>query len=239
MLFPSQRPVFVVWLLLFAIFPVFPVVAHGDLHDRILALSAQLTTNQTEPELWLRRADLNRQHGDFAAASNDLAQAAALRPGWPPVALQRARIAFDMSDFSGCIRAATECIQAKPFRDEALMLRARSLVGLKQFADAVADYNTLLAGTNFSYSLPDLYLERARAQAALQRWADAVRGLDEGIARLGLTPALALPAIDYERQRGAFAAALQRLERSQPFLAAADFARIRSELEQLAANHEK
>lgn len=231
MLSLSQRLFFAAWLLWWGIGLAPSAVAHGDLHDRIIALSFQLATNQTAPELWLRRADLHRQHGDFAAARYDLAHAASLRPGWPAVSLQRARLAFDEQDFTGCVAAAGTCLQREPANADALVLRARAHVRLQELEPAIADYTAVLAETNLSLSLPDLYRERAQAQAASRHWADAVRGLDEGIARLGLTPALVLPAIEYERQRGAFAAALQRLERARNFFDAPTYEQWRADIQ--------
>ena len=61
---------------------------------------------------------------------------------------------------------------------------------------------------------PEWFLERQRAQLALSgdRTAEALAGLDEGIAKLGELPALQLAAIDLETQRRDFDAALRRLD---------------------------
>lgn len=231
MFFSFQRlPPALIWL--FATMMICPCAsAHGDLHLQINVISERLATNQAAPELWLRRADLNRQHGDFPAASSDLEHATRLRPGWPAISLQHARIAFDQKDFTGCIAAATQCATNNPLQSEALTLRARALVQLGKFSDAVADYDALLAATNSCASLPDLYHERAQILAGLRRWDEALRGLDAGMARLGNLPSLALPAIEYERQRGHPAAARERLERARKFMSADDYARRFSELQ--------
>jgi hypothetical protein len=75
-----------------------------------------------------------------------------------------------------------------------------------------------------------LYLERARAQTALGRFDAAVRGLDEGLARLGQTPSLALPALEYEREGGDWEAALERVERVRQFLTPESFHAMRGEI---------
>jgi predicted Zn-dependent protease len=204
--------------------------AHGDLHERIEALTSQILTNQSAPELWLLRADLRRQHGEFAAALTDLDHAARLKPRWAAASLQRARICYDSEQFPATIRAASDCLQLTPANADALVLRARARIRLKKFARAAADYDAVLNATNSPPPLPDLYLERARAQAELQRWDDALRGLDAGMARLGATPSLAFPAIEYERQRGAFDAALERLTRAKNFYNAESYARLRAEI---------
>ncbi len=196
----------------------FQVLAHGDLHDRIETLTQQITAHPSNPELWLQRADLRRQHEEFDAALTDLERAGKLKPGWPPVPLQQARIYFDMRRFAKCERAATACLTLDPVNADALVLRARSRVQLKKPEDAVADYNAVLNRTNSARPLPDLFVERARAQAALGRFGEALRGLDDGIKQLGETPSFVLPAIEYERARGNFDAALVRLACAQKFM---------------------
>jgi len=60
---------------------------------------------------------------------------------------------------------------------------------------------------------PDLFLERARTQAALGRLGEAVAGLDEGLARLGDLASLQLAALEYERQQAKFNVALARADK--------------------------
>ena len=204
--------------------------AHGDLHEHILALTQQLQTNSASAELWLQRADLNRQHGDFIHATADTAEALQLKPAWPAAILQRARIQFDAGQLAAAAESATACLRLDGANPDALVIRARSRAQLGQLAEAVADYSCVLAPANGPRPLPDLYLERARAQAALGRLADAVRGLDEGLMRLGETPSLALPALEYERTLGDFAAALARVERVRKFLPPENFLALRGEV---------
>lgn len=205
-------------------------MAHGDLQERIEAITVQILSNQASPELWLHRADLNRQHGDFSAARSDLDRAAQLKPGWAVAHLQLARISFESGQFVDCERAATECLALEPSNADALVLRARSLVLLGKLERVVADYDAVLNSTNSAAPMPDIYLERARALAELQRWDDAIRGLDAGMARLGATPSLALPAIEYEWKRGDFDSALARLERARGFFSEKGYAKLRAEI---------
>ena len=208
----------------------FRTQAHGDLHERITAISAQILTNPSSPDLWLQRADLHRQHAEFDAAQTDLDHAAQLKPGWASAELQQARIAFDRENFPGAVRAAGDCLMLDPTNADARVLRARSLVRLQQPARAIADYDAVLTRTNSARPLPDLFLERARAQAALEKFDDALHGLDDAMRQLGDTPSFALPAIEYERQRGAFGAALARLERAEKFFDRESFLALRGEI---------
>jgi tetratricopeptide (TPR) repeat protein len=204
--------------------------SHGDLHERIQALTQQIQTNPTNAELRLQRGDLRRQHGDFSSATADAIVAARLKPDWPAAMLERARIYSDTGQFAAAVASATDCLRLDGDNPDALVIRARCRVQLGQPAEAVADYNAVLSPTNGPRPLPDLYLERARAQTALGRFAAAVRGLDDGLARLGQTPSLALPALEYERASGDFVAALKRVERMRKFLTPENFHALRAEI---------
>lgn len=93
---------------------------------------------------------------------------------------------------------------------EALIIRARCEAKLGDATAAVADYTVALARAEAP--MPDLFLERARQQAKQGQFAEAVRGLDEAIMLFPLVPTLQLTAIDYDRKRGAFDAALGRTD---------------------------
>lgn len=205
-------------------------LGHGDLHERILTLTQQIQANSPNAELWLQRADLGRQHGDFIRATADAAEAARLNPDWPAAVLERARIQFDAGQFTAAVESATACLRLDRANPDALVIRARGRAQLGLLAGAVADYNGVLAPTNGPRPLPDLYLERARAQAALGKFTAAVLGLEEGMARIGETPSLALPALEYERASGDFTAALKRVERVQKFFAPENFRALRGEV---------
>ncbi|MEI6971844.1 MAG: hypothetical protein WCL44_10045 [bacterium] len=210
--------------------PVPGAGAHGDLRERIDAVTGQILSNTATPELWLQRADLNRQRGDYGAAHSDLDHVFQLRPDWPAACLQRARIGFDSGHFAECEQAASDCLKLDGTSADAFVLRARSLVHLGKPALAVADYDAVLNVTNSAAPLPDLYLERAAALGEMARWEEAIAGLDAGLKRLGSTPSLALPAIEYERRRGAFDSALARLERCRGFFSKASFDKLKAEI---------
>ncbi len=202
--------------------------AHGDLDVRIATLTAQLAQNPTNALLWLQSADLHRQHGDTTAALAEINQANKLKPHWAATELQLARIRWDEKNIRATIAAATACLAIEPSAPDALVLRARSHAELGQLTNAVTDLDAVFATA--ATPLPDLYLERARWQATMGKLDDALRGLDDGMKRLGHTPSLALPAIDFERQRGTFTAALERLDKARNFFDAKSFARLREEI---------
>lgn len=202
------------------------VGAHGDLDLRVQAVSQQLRTNSTNAALWLERADLHRRHRDFLAALTDLTAAEQLRPRWVPVMLQRARVLADAGQPAGAIKAASECLTLDEGNADARVIRARCWAELGELTAAIADLDLVLAAP--ARPLPDLYLERARWQFAAGKPAAAVQGLEAGLARLGQTPSLLLPAIEYAQQAGDPAGALAQLEQARRFLAGPDYEFTRS-----------
>lgn len=202
--------------------------AHGDLDVRIAELTAQLATNPADAALWLRRADLRREHGEHDDALRDASRAQQLRPDWAAPRLQAARIQFAQNLFSNALSSTEAALRLEPDNADARVIRARCLVQSARTNEAVVELTRLLAGN--ARALPDLYLERARWQAGCGDFAGAVKGLDEGIRRLGSTPSLVLPAIDYERQKGAYAAALARLDAAGKLIPPAAAAALREDI---------
>lgn len=186
------------------------VQAHDDLHERIAQLSAQIAGQPGNARLFLQRADLRRQHGEYAGALADLADAARLKPDAGVILLAKARVFSDAGQTTNALQAADELLAVETNCAEGHVLRARCRVKLNQAKGAVEDYTAAL--NQIPSPEPDLYLERAHVQAALGQLSNASKGLDEGMARLGNIPALELPAIEFDRQRADFDAALTRVD---------------------------
>src|SRR3569832_1367650 len=94
---------------------------------------------------------------------------------------------------------------------EGLLTRARVLAKLGERGAAARDFTQALSIS--SVPEPELYLERACVLAGNeQQITEALRGLDEGIARLGPIVTLQLAAIDLELRRKNYDAALTRLD---------------------------
>ena len=186
-------------------------LAHAGLDQRIVEITVTMTAQPQDATLWLERSDLHRRHEHFKDALADLDHAAKLRPGWPMLALGRARVFQDDGRTADALAAVQTFLNAVTNHAEALTIRAQCLLKQRKVAGAIVDFSSAIS---FAPSpSPDLFLERARAQAALGQIADAVKGLDEGMARLGAIPSLQLAAIEYERQQAGFDAALARVEK--------------------------
>jgi len=182
---------------------------HPGLDVQLAHLNGLIEKSPTNAVLFLERAELHRLHLEFELALADISIAAKSKAVEPGVALARARVFGDTGRTSEALAAVEEFLAFKSNHPEALVIRARCLSRLNRVGEAIADYTAALE--QIPKPSPDLFLERARIQAALGRLDEAVAGLDEGQTRLGELVPLQLAAIEYERQDAQFDAALSRV----------------------------
>jgi tetratricopeptide (TPR) repeat protein len=188
--------------------PARPAAAHGTFHELITAANQRVEHAPTA-DTYLDRGELFRLHGDWEAALADLAQAARLAPDDGRADLARGRVLVD----------AQRPLQAKTYLDRYLArrpesglgfaTRARALAQLGDARGAAEDWQRAVA--RLSQPTPDDYIERMKAEMAASDNEAALRGVDEGIAKLGPIVSLELPAIDLELTMGRYDGALARL----------------------------
>jgi predicted Zn-dependent protease len=183
------------------------VEAHPESVVERAALDALIAEVPDNADLYLRRAAHREEHREWAAAEADLRRAAQLAPDSPRVQLALARVYLG-SDRPREARAPLDAVLARAPRDaEAFVLRARMHSRLGEIAAAHTDYSTaieLLAEPS-----PGLFLERA---ALPIESTVAIRGLDEGLARLGPAGPLLERALALELRIGRIDSALARLD---------------------------
>lgn len=188
-------------------------LAHADVLGLIAEVDERIRTNGLSGELLLARADLHRVHQDWPAALRDYEAAEKMRPGMPPVAHGRALVLAISGRLAEARDIFDALVQREPTNVSFLLGRARVLAQLNQPAPAIADYTAALALTKTPAA--EDFLERAKLQAVVTGPAVALRGLDEGLARLGWTLTLQRLAVDYAAASGNVDDALMRLETIQ------------------------
>ena len=184
--------------------------AHGDLDGQIEMVSRQLD-KAPSAALYLKRGELHHDHEDFEAALADYDRAARLNPDLDAVWFARGRTLFRFGRLQPAREALDVYLKKKPGHADGFLLRARVLSGLKDHAAAVRDFDRNLALTQ--QPLPECFLERAEALVALGDKDSAVKGLDEGLGRLGNLTTLQSAAIAIEVALGRYDAALVRTDR--------------------------
>ena len=186
---------------------------HADLDVQIRSVTAKIGEQPQSNDLYLKRAELHRLHGGWAAALADYDKAQAIDPSLNSVAYFKARLWLDAERPQLAKTIVEQFLTAQPAHRNGLLLRARINRSLGDHLAAAADFERVIQSPQ--RARPDLYLEWAREIAALgpSHFEQALRALDVGIDRLGPAVALMQYAIELEQRRGRNQAALARIEK--------------------------
>jgi len=189
------------------------VEAHGGFDERIALADQRVVEDPADPGVWVVRAELRRRHGDYSEALADLAVAGSLPAAPANLAYFRALVHLDAGRPEAAERMLRRFLVVQPVHPAAREAHARALVALDRSLEAARAYDVLIAQQ--PVPIPDHYVARALALAKVgpASVVEAIRGLDEGVGRLGALVTLERLAIDLELRRGATDAALFRLDR--------------------------
>ena len=189
-----------------------PAIAHEDLHRQIAALSELIEQNPTNVALYLKRGNLHRAHHEWTFALSDFERAGALDSGLSVAIYFTGVTLFEAGMHESAKIALDRFVEGYPDHADALIARARVLVRLGDRIGAAMDFTGAIAQP--SKPRPEYYLERAEALAAegYESLDEALRGLDEGMVKLGPLVTLQLLTIDLELKKNRYDAALARLD---------------------------
>ncbi|HEY8228756.1 MAG TPA: tetratricopeptide repeat protein [Pyrinomonadaceae bacterium] len=193
-----------------ALLPSF-VLAHEGLHEQIEAVTAKIKRDPKNASLYLQRGELHRLHRDWIRAAADYDRAKSLQPSLTIVDLARGKMLFESRRLQQAKFVLDRFLRRQPNHVEGLVTRARVLSRIGARVQAAQDFTQALALAPTPE--PEIYLERAKALAGDKRYfEEALRGLDEGIKRLGPVVTMQLAAIDLELSRRNYDSALTRLD---------------------------
>lgn len=187
--------------------------AHGDTHGMIIAVTQELQQRPNDPELYYRRGELYRRHGLFDLAWTDLETAQRLGTNRIMIDFSRGLLLSEAKWPVSAKLYLDRFLAAEPKHVPALAARARVFLQLTNREAAVKDLTSAIQ--NLTDPQPDLYVERAQVQseAGDAGLKEALRGLDEGLKRLGSVITLELYSLDLELKLSQTNAALARLDR--------------------------
>ncbi|MFQ5652365.1 MAG: tetratricopeptide repeat protein [bacterium] len=185
---------------------------HGAIHEQIVEITEQIEKDSTDALLYLKRGELYRYHREWDAALADYERAARLDPELDEIDLGRGKTMYQAGWYDRAKPVLDRFLAKQPGNVEALLTRGRVLTHLGGNLAAAEDFTQAIR--HASEPTPEVYIERARAlsNAGRDHIPDAIRGLDEGLARLGQIVTLQLYAIELNLNLGDTDAALQRLE---------------------------
>ena len=198
---------------LFILAPEF-LVAHGPLDEQIAEVTKDIARNPNDASLYLKRGELHRFHEDYPAAQKDYDHALRHDPALAVVNLCRGQMMLEAGWYEQALPYLNEFISKNPKHPEGLVARARVLAMLQKNLPAAADFTEAILHS--ATPAPEYYIERAQAlSAAGSESRDveiALRGLDEGIQKIGPIVTLQLCAIELEVDLKRYDAALNRLD---------------------------
>jgi predicted Zn-dependent protease len=202
----------VAWLVIMLTLSAAIGLAHDGIHEQIAELTKQIERDPKNAFLYLKRGELHRLHRDWNSALADYERAAQLDPNLAAVDLGRGKMLFEAGWPQSAKVVLDRFLAKQPEDIEGLVTRARVLMKLERRVDAAKDFTRAIEQS--STAQPEFYLERAQALAAEgDKYRDeALRGLDEGIKKLGPLVTLQLDAIDLELTQKRYDAALARLD---------------------------
>lgn len=184
--------------------------AHGDVHVQIQAVSREIAAAPSAA-LYLKRAELYHAHEEYPLALADYDDAEKLNPALAAIRYARGRTFFHAGMFAPARAQLDAYLEKNSTHAEAFLLRARVLVALKRYPEAVRDFDRNLA--LLPHPLPECFLERAAALTAAGQKPAALAGLDEALRRCGNLVTLQQAAIALELELGRPEAALARIDR--------------------------
>ena len=207
----TTKPISFACVILCVAFTVELARGHEGVDEHIVALTAKIKRDPKNATLYLQRGELYRVHRNWRRAAADYDRAARLQPSLIIVDLARGRMFFESGRFSRAKFVLDRFLRQRPSDAEGLTTRARVLAKLAARTEAVDDFTQAIA--LMQPPEPELFLERAEVLADDTRTIpEALRGLDEGIKRLGPLVTLQLAAIDIELRGRNYDAALTRLD---------------------------
>jgi tetratricopeptide (TPR) repeat protein len=155
--------------------------AHGDLHDQIEKTTREIAANPSNAALYLKRGELHRLHHAYAPALADYAQAERIDRSISGVELGRARAFADQKQWPEAEAAVTRYIARVPANETALALRAEIRDNAQK--PSAADWAAAIAAS--AEPRVDHYIALAEAHARYGAHGEALRAIEQGIAKLG------------------------------------------------------
>jgi tetratricopeptide (TPR) repeat protein len=183
--------------------------AHGPFHEQIQALTLELQSKPEDLSLLARRCDIERAHGLWPEAMADLVQLEKLAPADPTNGLRRGVILLGQGHAVEAVPYLRKWVGKHPDGTDERLALAQACMGAKHWTHATQEFSTVLASS--AEARAQVFLDRAQCQQqAGDSATNILKGLDEGIVRIGPTPQLVRHAAEVELLRGAVEAAVAR-----------------------------
>jgi len=209
----------IVCLLFSLALPVSPAWGHADILVQIESLDIQLQQEPGNAELLVRRGDLYRRHGDYAAAAGDFRAARLADPGFPLLDFHEGRLLLEAGDPVAAELCLDRYLLAHPQDAGAWILLAEIQLALNQAIKAAQDY--AMAIQHAEQPSPGLYRDWSLAlvSAGEEHWSSAGNVADIGLERFAQDMSLLALGTDIALAQNRPDRAAAYIERLAPQLA--------------------
>jgi tetratricopeptide (TPR) repeat protein len=194
---------------------VFPglLMAHPGIHVALEQADEAIRQAPREASAYLTRGELYREHGEFDRARKDLFRALELDGSLDFCRLSLGKLFLKDRQPEKAAEQLSLYLQKHPGDDAAWALKGQAALARSDFQSALQDYNRAIRTA--ARPDPRYFLDRAEVHLAqspddLER---ALKGLEEGIKRVGSLVVLEKRALELEQQHGRHEAILKRLNR--------------------------
>ena len=187
-----------------------PALAHGTSHELIEAATRAITEKPQDAALYLRRAFLHLEHGDWNACLIDVNEAERRQTQDIGAGLLRGRALAAGGRFAEARVVLDTLVASHPDHPPALMQRARVLGALEEKAQAADEF--VRAMSLVEQPEPDHVFELVSFLRAAGRDADALAAIDKALGRMRGLQSLVDRAVEIEMKLGRHDAALHRMD---------------------------
>lgn len=185
-------------------------LAHAGVEVLDESTRAELAAHPERADAHLARARVLQMKGEWDAALEELEAAAARGADPDVVGEQRAMVYLDAS-FPRMAKVEIDRVLARrPDAYGLYVVRGRAWLAIGDGAAAARDFGVAIA--KGPRPTPELVIARRDALVSIGEKAEAIRALDDGMARVGHVVSLVMPAIDLELELGRYDGALARID---------------------------
>lgn len=160
--------------------------AHGEVHEKISALSAKIKLHPDSALLYLRRGELYHQDEQYKKAIKDFKSGKRKGLSSDRLYIASARSFYKRKRYRKALRILKRVLEKNPTQVRALRLKGNILLDRKKYCQAIEPFDLVIS--NLSERLVENYLEAAAACRKCKNpgsQQEAAQRLEQGIEDLG------------------------------------------------------
>ncbi len=165
------------------------VYAHGDLHERIVAVTKEIKSNPDSAFLYLKRGELYFQHEEPKKSLKDYLKCQSLGYKSHRLDYSMASTHRDLGNLETANQILSNILAADHQHVRAHRLKGKVLMELEQFHEAALSFERVISYA--TGTLPENYLEASLAWEKCEdetHYCEAIETIENGISKLGNLP---------------------------------------------------